>query len=229
MRVPDCVCVPVSVSAWVCVFVCGSLIKANRAECSNQCGLPANQFVLTLSCFHFQFNWLKTNRGCVPVYVCIYVYMCVSVLQWKPQKWQTTTITMASRNCKINGVKLAKRERVVANRGNHKADRRGSTSSPLEDAAQSAETRCFPFDGPRRCDSWVSPKDGTNESIDALPATACTTMDNNEQHKEQRQQQVKCPGRIQQSRRNLPSRTENLSTFHARVICASRAADAAIA
>lgn len=68
--------------------------------------------------------------------------MCV---QWKPQKWQTTTITMASRNCKINGVKLAKRERVVANRGNHKADRRGITSStwsPLEDAAQSVGTRC---------------------------------------------------------------------------------------
>lgn len=112
--------------------------------------------------------------------MCMYKYVCVCVLQWKPQKWQTTTITMARRNCKINGVKLAKRERVVGNRGNHKADRRGSTSSPLEDAAQSAGTRCLPFDGPRRCDSWVSPKDGTNESIDALPA-ACWLHDNGQQ------------------------------------------------
>lgn len=69
----------------------------------------------------------------------------------------------------------------------------------------------------------MSPKDGTNESIDALPA-ACTTMDAMKE-----QGAATAAGKV--SRKDPPESEnplENLSTFHARVICASRAADAAI-
>lgn len=114
---------------------------------------------------------------------------------------------MASRNCKINGVKLAKRERVVANRGNHKADRRGITSStwsPLEDAAQSVGTRCsYSMALEDVTVEWAPKMARMNQLMRCLlPARQWTQWRN----KEQQQQQVKCPGRIHQSQRT-PWRT----------------------